>query len=253
MDDPLKKTYEEIKIHRQGRREPFESDEGRLFRMNPCASLKEKCPDGLDKLRSIFGITEVDTILPRLDEIHEACESAWENYLGLLHGREVRYLLIAEAAPWTESGSEPSYFYKNLCGSWCKRILNAFDIDDRIGAELCLRRLAEEGFLLVDTMPFATKFSTNIRKGEKYSNLLNSCRGFFEGKLFDCRISWSPKLKVALAFKWHARKLFKNYPNGLSIPSLQPIMLSESMIAADRSGYTNPNLLNEIWNRYPTR
>jgi hypothetical protein len=66
----------------------------------------------------------------RLDEIYRVVESAWEGNLKRHKGKPVRYLLIAEAAPWTEN-SRPSYFYEALQGAWVSRILRTFFGEER--------------------------------------------------------------------------------------------------------------------------
>ena len=93
--------------------------------------LADRFPAAMDSLAVLFGRDFIAERVHRLEEIFAVTEQAWERNLSRLERVPVRYLLIAEAAPWTDAGKRPSYFYETLGGSWVGRVLQAFDIFER--------------------------------------------------------------------------------------------------------------------------
>jgi hypothetical protein len=205
------------------------------------ARLIDRFPAAMDSLAVLFGRDFIAERADRLEEIFSVTEQAWERNLSRLEGVPVRYLLIAEAAPWTDAGKRPSYFYETLGGSWVSRVLQAFDIFER---EDALAKLAHRGFLLVDTLPFALPYPGK-RERPRYLQLLRESRDYLLGKLFNERLRWSNDLRVALAFKVNGIKTIEAYSHGIDLPSGQHIPLSEQQIAADRSGFTSPTMLRD--------
>lgn len=78
--------------------------------------LADRFPAAMDSLDVLFGRGFIAERADRLEEIFAVTEQAWERNLSRLVGVPVRYLLIAEAAPWTDAGKKPSYFYETLGG-----------------------------------------------------------------------------------------------------------------------------------------
>lgn len=183
----------------------------------------------------------------RLDEIYRVVESAWERNLNRLKGKSIQYLLIAEAAPWTESGP-PSYFYEALKGAWVSRILSTFFGEDRPGTdEEAWSELADRGFLLVDSLPFALRYTTRFRQGNKYLRLLRVSKDHLYAKLNNPELIWSEDLKLALAFKWNGRRVIEAYDGEIQLLSGRKFLLNKDLIVADESNYTSPLLLRKIW------
>jgi hypothetical protein len=112
--------------------------------------LADRFPAAMDSLAALFGRGFLAERADRLEEIFAVTEQAWERNLSRLEGVPIRYLLIAEAAPWTDAGNRPSYSHAILGGSWVGRVLQAFDVSERGDA---LAKLAQRGFLLADTLP----------------------------------------------------------------------------------------------------
>jgi hypothetical protein len=142
-------------------------------------NLEASYPEGIKALRELFGLSLYESHLRRLNDIFKVCEMAWERNIARLQNRIVRYLLIAEAAPWTDEGINPRYFYETLDGAWVGRVLRAFFKARPGSIEQCLQALANEGFLLADTLPFAMKYSTALRKTTGYLRLLSATRQYF--------------------------------------------------------------------------
>lgn len=124
---------------------------------------------------------------------------------------------------------------------WVGRILQTFEIFERGDA---LARLAQRGFLLVDTLPFALPYPGK-RQRPRYLQLLKESRDYFLGKVCDERLTWSIDLRVALAFKVNGLKTIEAYSHGIDLPSGQRVPLSEQQIAADGSGFTSPTMLRD--------
>src|SRR5688572_7555437 len=99
----------------------------------------------MDRLVHLFGRDFIVDRAHRLEEIFAVTEQAWERNLSRLQSVPVRYLLIAEAASWTDAGK--IYFYETPNGAWVGRILRTFCID-KFEREDALAKLARRGFLL---------------------------------------------------------------------------------------------------------
>jgi hypothetical protein len=212
-------------------------------------NLIEKYPQPIDLLSKIFPKGHFTTErIQRLDEIYRECEAKWEENLQRFQGGKVKYLLIAEAAPWSEPLKPVSYFYNTCGGQWVNRIWRTFfDYKKPTDPEQALAQFATQGFLLIDSLPFAERYSAGQRNTKLYSQLVNSSIPYFEGKIRNPLIDWSDNVKVALAFKIHGRTLTQALPKGLDLPTGQKCSLSYDLICADGSGYTSPKLLRSAF------
>jgi len=215
--------------------------------MNQAQSLIEKFPNQYENLINLFGIIEVQNKTVRLNEIYALCESAWNRNLDGLRNIDVKYVLIGEAAPWSEN--DPiSYFYSSFTGPLRHSVWKAFfneappnDVDE------ALTCLAEKGFLLLDSLPFPMKYSSNCRGNPLYLELVKSCKSFLYKKLENRKLKWGNEVKLALAFRRNGEKIIEAFPDGITLRSGQTIGLSTSLIAADAAGYPNANKLRNIW------
>ena len=90
-------------------------------------------------------------------------------YLKHFSGREVRYILVAEAPP---VGGAYVYNYKFpacLNTPYFNQVVKAFGIEKKLklnedNAEIILKELAKKGVLILDLFPFAIKYTTPFRK-----------------------------------------------------------------------------------------
>ncbi len=213
--------------------------------MNQTPNLEEEFPEQYKKLVKLFGSNEVWSKAGRLNEIYARCEAAWNRNLDRLRNTDVKYLLIAEAPPWSEN--DPiSYFYSTFTEPLRHRIWNAFfneaapnDVNN------ALTRLAEKQFLLIDSLPFSMEYKTNHRKKELYVELIKCCKAFVDEKLK--KIKWAEEVKLALAFYKNGEAIIKAYPNGIELPTGQIIKLCPFLIAADEAGPPNSKILKDIW------
>jgi hypothetical protein len=67
--------------------------------------LKQRFSKQYEILNELFGCDEIRNKQERLNDIFLKCEEAWEGNMLRLKNVEVKYLLIGEAAPWTEAGA----------------------------------------------------------------------------------------------------------------------------------------------------
>jgi hypothetical protein len=210
------------------------------------SSLADQFPDAKDALRKLLDKKIPDQLM-RLDQIFNLVECAWKRNIKRLQDKPVQYLLVAEAAPWTETGIPPRYFYESLEGQWVGRILRTFFSASECRpepnetrsefTERVLLKLADKGFLLIDTLPFALRYTTQVRMGKNYLELLQASKAYFYTQLNDPGLKWANNTKIALAFRW----------NGIRVIEAYGKPFSESLIAADRSGFTNTRCLRVIW------
>jgi hypothetical protein len=208
--------------------------------------LRTEFPQMYEALVKLFGRGVVDIRYARLNEIFEVCDKAWmSNLNGFLSG-EVKYILIGEAPPWTETGTPVSYFYSNLQDSWAGRIIKAFftsRLSEDVPTLLCHLRC--RGFLLLDSLPFAMNYSGK-RNSAAYRNLVAVCADYMRHRLKQAEREISFNVKIALAFKVNGRCIIEAFSERLLI-NKKPYALGETLIAADESGYTSPIKLREIW------
>lgn len=74
-------------------------------------TLKQIYPSQYEILKELFGPNKIEDRYSRLNDIYRACEQAWEKNLNSrLRNTEIKYLLIGEAAPWTQN-DKIRYFY----------------------------------------------------------------------------------------------------------------------------------------------
>jgi len=213
--------------------------------------LEKAYPSQLETLRFLFEAKGKDLIadkLPRLNHIFEIADGEWLENLQRLKGNRAKYLLLAEAPPWTEAG-EVSYFYNTFSGQWVATIWHAFFPSERLTPNIDsgLRKLANQGFLLVDTLPFSMKYPSSKRKNPIYYNLVRECLPFLFDKIANPEIEWADEVRVALAFKLNGLAVIDALPNGLVLPNKQIIKLTANQIASDGSGFTNSEKLRNIW------
>lgn len=110
----------------------------------------------------------------------------------------------------------------------------------RYGLEDLYQSLAKEGFLLVDTLPFAMRYSSRRRSSQAYRRLIKQCiNDYLRPKLFDPRTKWAPEAKIAFMVLKNAEAVMEALPSGLHLPNGQTVELSPNMVATN--GANNPS------------
>ncbi|MBL4700649.1 MAG: hypothetical protein JKX85_05250 [Phycisphaeraceae bacterium] len=199
----------------------------------------------IDLLKELYGSDEVARCLPRIREIFEFTEAKWGEYVRSLGKTPVRYLLIAEAPPWSEKDKEIQYVLDpaSRIRSFMGAIRGAF-VDDRGATAVeCLAVLAKEGFLVVDSLPFAMEY-TKKRSSKKYDQLISATVSkYLQPKIKNSGLEWSPEVKVAFAVKRNARSIMKS-ASKIELGGKE-VALSEEMIAVNGAGYPCAKRLKE--------
>lgn len=147
-----------------------------------------------------------------LRKIFHDTESSWSKNLTRFKVKEIKYLLICEAPP--ESGK---YFYNNFERPLFTTVWKTFfDSPKCVNSEDAYKCLANEGFLLIDTLPYSMDYSQNrkIRKSEVYKKLIKECLPWWLEKLNN-NFNFAPvgNLKIAFGFKLNAETII-NETNG---------------------------------------
>ncbi|MCC6186735.1 MAG: hypothetical protein IT256_06250 [Chitinophagaceae bacterium] len=184
--------------------------------------------------------------MDRLLEILNATEQAWHANLNYFNGIPIRYILICEAPPWRPVGEEISYFYSQTNGSILKTVWRAFFNNNEVPENAHLF-LAQQGFLLVDSIPYSLKYTSNQRRKVAYRALVSNCLNCTIGKINTPGIEVEPNVKIALGFKLNARAFMNATNNVLQIGNgIDHINFTEDNIAADGSGNINSTRLRSI-------
>ncbi len=204
----------------------------------------------IELLKLLFNSSARDMVTPKLERLNEIFligEKSWEKNLERLRTKEVRYIVFSESAPWIKSGPI-RHFYHTFDGDLGRKVWKAFFGSSKLGdIELGLQRLADRGFLMVDSLPFAMKYTTQIRKNPMYGELIKKWSPFLLGKLNDPRIRWAKDVKVAFAFRLNGKKIMEAFPDGIRLPKNRLLPLDDCKIAADQSGYPNLEKIRKIF------
>ena len=206
----------------------------------------------LEILKDLFSKDYVSNKLDRIEEIYNTSEKFWEEQLTSLPEDGIKYLLIAEAPPWSPEG-EVTYVYnpkskpRTLLRELCKAFLGE-PLYKEIGTEETLKRLAAFGLIIIDSLPFAMNYKSK-RYSKKYSELLaHTVNSYMLKKINREDLKWSNDLKIAFAFKINGLTIINALKDGLSIQKLdKSFSLSENLIVANAAGYPDSKKLKEVF------
>lgn len=206
----------------------------------------EKYTIEIELLIDLFGPDVMDEYLPRLQEIYEYTEGIWHTYVRRIGNTPIRYLLVAEAPPWSESG-KPEYVLDPTSKprSLLSALRNAFIGTKPVLPSECLKVLSSKGFLVLDSIPFSMDYSQK-RSSKKYDRLIESTvKSYLQAKINVTSLKWSSDVRIAFAVARNARSIMKSVRhlefNG------RKYFLSEDMIAVNRAGYPDANKLSDIF------
>jgi hypothetical protein len=198
-------------------------------------------------LEELFDRVRVAGVLSRLDEIHDYTEERWQRYLAMLRDGLVHYLLIAEAAPWSPAGM-PQYVLDPASRSrtLMRALRGAFlspSVSRQLDAGQALAEFARQGLLVVDSIPFPMKYSSQKRQSPKYNGLVRlTARSYLLKKLCDTKLSWSPNLSVAFSVKRNAEAVMKGLDHQLKLGDVR-LDLGPEQIAVNGAGYPDAGKL----------
>jgi hypothetical protein len=188
----------------------------------------------LAALERLFGKEKVARNLARLKFIHEHTEALWRNYASQIPDGCVKYLLIAEAPPWSEEG-RPKFALDPVPSNFLTAVCKTFGYQDRHPTD-ALPKLAERGFLLLDSIPFPMTYG-GLREKPRYHELVRlSAASYMRHKIESSGLSLARDLRVAFSLKLHARSILKALDKELHAGGrIYP--LTEDMIAVTGAGY----------------
>lgn len=174
-----------------------------------------------------------------LKRLYNKTETDWKVNIGRYSNKkEIKYLLICEAPSKTGA-----YFYSNTKTSLFTKVWNTFFINpvcsNQNNAYQCL---ANEGFLLIDSLPFAMKYTSSQRKKDAYSNLVKNCLPWWLNKLNN-NFTFANDLKIAFGFKLNAMCIINTTNGSICLGGINHI-INCSQIAADISHRWQPSTAN---------
>jgi hypothetical protein len=192
--------------------------------------------EGLELLKRLFGSEYVDNKIDIIELIYHASEKYWEKNLEYIikNGIKIKFLLVCEAPPLSECNDDEDvkYFYNpgniSVPQSYLEAVFNVFYPEEReVRARYTiqekqskLNRIAEKGFLLIDSLPFAMNYSEKMKRSTvTYKKLVKACAAsYLCDKLKNPEIPWDNKgVKIAFSVWLNAREVIKNWPQDLAI------------------------------------
>lgn len=200
----------------------------------------------LPMLKSLHGEAAINEREKAIERMLMETEAAWHANLKRFKGTVVKYILITEAPCSNDDTSE--YFYTRIFSSFHIKIWKAIFPNEALPADMetAYQMLADKGFLLIDSIPFSLKYAGK-RDKKGYGELMTYGARILKEKLSNPAITISPDAIVVFAFKVNAQKLIKATGGELVLNNGTPLILSETHIAADASGYTNSDMLHGIF------
>lgn len=200
-------------------------------------------------LKKLFGDSFIGARIGRLNEIYNFTENIWHTYIEMIPNRLVKYLLIAEAPPWRESGAQPQYFLDPNSDSrtLMRAFKNAFIQDPNIhDPEIVISLFAESGLLLIDSIPFSLIY-TGKRNSRHYNRLIElSVHSYMINKLSTNELIFSNNLKISFGYEANAITIMNALGNTLNIAG-QIYPINNNMICTNRAHYPDTNMIRSIY------
>lgn len=212
------------------------------------SSLETRFSDELAILKRLFGTTSIN--LTRINLVYDYTEQKWREYIDQIPDGVIKYLLIAEAPPATADGPPP-YFLDPAARprTLMQAVSGAFFGDlvyKQLGSERTLAKLAQQGFLMVDSIPFAMDYKAR-RSRKAYADLVAlTAKKYMLAKLAASSLSWSRDLRIAFSVPKNAHRVMRGLQRRLKVGEMS-LTLSEDMIAVDRSNYPRADVLRAVF------
>ncbi len=161
-------------------------------------------------------------------------ERIWLNNKKRYKNKEIKYLLIGEAPPF--SGK---YFYSSTKNDLFKRVWEVF-----FSSSICAKKedayqcLANEGFLLVDSIPYHMNYSQSGKRNSPYNSLISYSLCWWRDNL-NKHFSFHKDLKIAFAFEKNGNEIIKASGGNITIGG-EIRKLNVNQIAVNKAHYTSP-------------
>lgn len=197
-------------------------------------------------LEEIFAKSFNDTELDLLRDVFLTTERDWKRQTIERGLKKIKFLLICEAPPFSEN-KPYKYFYTESNSSFHTRIWKIFfpNTNKPNNSDAVYQLLCENGFLLIDSIPFAMTYSSKHRKKTAYNKLINNSLHWWKTKLND-NFEFDNSTKIAFGFKLNAQSIIKESNNILNIKN-NNYYVNKFNIGADGSGMTNSELIADIF------
>jgi hypothetical protein len=210
----------------------------------------ERIEKALSVLQELFTNEEVQERLPRLKKIHRHATSYWHEYVEHLGDNRVKYLLIAEAPPWSPCGEQIQYVLdpKSHSRTLMRALRGAFLTVSKLPADEALAEFARQGFLIIDSIPFSMEYTSNKRKSAKYQELIGITVNAVLEALRASSLRWSRDLRVAFSVKRNALSVIRALGGRLDLNGTM-LNLSEALIAVDEAGYPDAEKLRALFHK----
>lgn len=208
--------------------------------------MEELWANNLPYLKKLFGAEAIEQQETQLKDLLVQTEHSWHANLDRFKNQEIKYILITEA-PCNDAGKS-QYFYSAISTSYHQKIWKAIFPDTPLPADMetAYQLLAHKGFLLMDAIPFSLKYAGK-RDKKGYGLLISNSLSWFQNKLDNQKLKYADDVKVAFSFKVNGLKMIEATGGQLKLKTGQTIPLTEDLIAADGSGYTNSALVRKIF------
>lgn len=211
--------------------------------------LEERYPDEFRAFQALFGSSVVKAKIDRINEIHSFTEGKWSEYVSGLPGGQVRFLLIAEAPPWSEEG-QPQYLLDQQSSP--RTLMKALGVVFLKSAGVkaqgpeALNHLASQGFLLVDSLPFSMDYSAK-RPHIWYRHLVRrAANGYLQTKLRSSLLSWSPDVRIAFSVRSNAVAVIEALGAEICLGA-RTVPLNMDLVAINDAGYPDAAKLASVF------
>ena len=206
----------------------------------------------LKLLYRLFGKSIITEKCNRLKIIYETTEKLWEEQLKNLPKDGIKYLFITEAPPYSPDGdvtyiynpnSEPRTLLKALSKAFFNEPLYKI-----IGTPETLKRLASEGLIIVDSLPFPMDYSSK-RDNRLYEEIIGqTVNKYMLPKLNRVDLNWSKDLRFGFGFKRNAIAVIGKLNNELKINKFgNSIKITSEMITANDAGYPDAQNIKKVF------
>jgi hypothetical protein len=183
--------------------------------------------------------------LERLKYIYTYSKNKFEENLKRYKETKIKFILFGEAPPWTETGI-PQYFYSSIKGNLHKTFWRTF-FTSQVPSDMSFayQELANRQFLLLDSIPYALKYSSKIRRTITYQNLIFEYLTT-EITLLNKFLEFDSNLKIAFAFRINAEAIINAFSGEIAIGK-DIVQLKDSYISADGTGFPKSDKLKLIF------
>jgi hypothetical protein len=127
-----------------------------------------------------------------------------------------------------------------------RALRRAFPAASEMSPEKALAEFARQRLLIVDSIPFAMKYSSSKRRGRKYEHLVSLTVPALLEKLESRSFSWSPDLRIAFSVRLNALAVISGLDSKLSLGG-RTFPLSSDLIAVNGAGYPDGRKLRALF------